>query len=164
VLVYTDTDDGESVDAVCAWCAVRFDSATANARSVVNAWDVNCWCYSSREDWLADPYRTRTLFAFAYARIAVQILGPAGVRSRASVETILGSLGNGNWSMLAERRAAYLIEHPDADPQSRPKTLDLHDTGERHRGQIDPLSQSSWANEPSPAVAGDHARLRVVNG
>ena len=164
VLVYADTDDGDSVNAMCAWCAVRFDSATANARSVVNAWDVKQWCYSSREDWLADAYRTRALFAFAYRRIASQILGPARVRDGAGVEATLSFLGNGNWSMLAERRAAYFIEHPAVDPQTRPKTLDLYDTGERHSGQLDPEPPLlAWRREVAPTIAADQPRLRVLN-
>jgi len=164
VLVYADADDGDSVTAFCAWCAVRFDTATANARSVVNAWEVNRWCYSSREDWLADSYRTRALFAFAYRRIATQILGPACVRHRASVEATLSFVGKGNWSMLAERRVAYFIEHPAADPQARPKTLDLYDTGERHSGQLDAEPpQVAWRRAVAPTLAADQPRLRVVN-
>jgi hypothetical protein len=131
----------------------------------VNAWDVSRWCYSSREDWLGDPYQTRVLFVFAYARAATQILGSAQVRDRASVETILSFLGNGNWSMLAERRAAYLIERPDVDPQARPQRLELYDTGQLHNGQRDPESeQSAWEREIAPALGTGHSRLRVVNG
>jgi len=65
---------------------------------------------------------------------------------------------------LGDPRGAYFIEHPAVDPQTRPKTLDLYDTGERHNGQLDPEPpQSAWWRVVAPTLAADQRRLRVVN-
>jgi hypothetical protein len=135
VLVYVDDGDGDRVEALCAWCAVRFDASSADTRSVVNAWSNDHWCYLSRHDWLVNNGQIRALMAHAYADAAAEILGAERVRPARAVDNLLTFVGRSNWSMLPERRVAHLIEHPDVDP-TRPFAVSLYDTGEIHSGQF----------------------------
>jgi hypothetical protein len=143
VLVYIDDPEGgDRVEAQCAWCAVRFDTSTSDTRSVVNAWNKTQWCYQSRHDWLVSPELARWLMAHAYADTAAGILGADRVRTGTAVDDMLPFVGRTNWSMLPERRAAHLIEHPETDP-ARPFTVQLHDTGDVHSGQLQPEAQEA---------------------
>jgi hypothetical protein len=136
-LVYVDDADGDRVEPLCAWCAVRFDATTADTRSVVNAWNGEQWCLLSRHDWLVNNAQVRGFMAHAYAVAAADILGAERVRPVGAVDDLLRFVGRSNWSMLPERRVAFLIENPDVDP-TRPFNVRLYDTGEVHSGQAGP--------------------------
>ena len=142
VLVYVDDAEGDRVEAQCAWCAVRFDATTANTRSVVNVWNGDGWCFLSRHDWLVNSGQLRGLMAHVYAEAAADILGTERVRPVGAVENLLTFVGRSNWSMLPERRVAFLIENPDVDP-ARPFNVCLHDTGDVHSGQAQPESPTA---------------------
>ena len=142
VLVYVDDAEGDRVEAQCAWCAVRFDATTADTRSVVNAWNGERWCLLSRHDWLVSNGQIRALVAHAYAEAAADILGRERVRPVGAVDNLLAFVGRSNWSMLPERRVAFLIENPDVDP-TRPFNVRLYDTGEIHSGQAQPESPTA---------------------
>ena len=160
VLVYVDDADGDRVEAQCAWCAVRFDATTADTRSVVNAWNGERWCFLGRHDWLVNNSQIRALLARAYAEAAAEILGTERVCPVGAVDNLLTFVGRSNWSMLPERRVAFLIENPDVDP-TRPFNVRLYDTGEIHSGQAQP--ESSTAPVVQLHQRGERAERRGVH-